>query len=66
MYELYKRYASLRDAAGVTDGKVARETGITKTVFSEWKSGRSTPKIDKLKKIADYFSVTVDYFVKEF
>lgn len=63
---MYERYVKLRDNAGVTDGKVARETGITKSTFTEWKSGRSAPKIDKLKKIADYFAVTVDYFVKEF
>lgn len=61
---MYKRYVELRDNKGVTDYKVSLETGIPKSTFSEWKSGRSNPKIEKLKKIADYFGVTVDYFLR--
>ena len=61
---MYKRYVELRDNKGVTDYKVSLETGIPKSTFSEWKAGRSNPKIEKLKKIADYFGVTVDYFLR--
>lgn len=60
---MYKRYVELRENKGVTDYKVSLETGIPKSTFSEWKAGRSKPKIEKLKKIADYFGVTVDYFL---
>jgi len=31
--------------------------------LSQWKNGRSTPKVDKLQKIADYFGVTIDYLL---
>lgn len=62
----YERYAKLREAAEVTDAKVAAATGIDKVVFSEWKKGRSNPKVDKVKKIADYFEVRLDFFYKEF
>ncbi len=61
---MYKRYAELRDKKGVTDYKVSKETGISKSSFSEWKSGRSKPKAEKLKKIADYFGVTIEYFLE--
>lgn len=61
---MYKRYVELRENKGVTDYKVSLETGIPKSTFSEWKAGRSNPKIEKLKKIADYFGVTVDYFLR--
>lgn len=61
---MYKRYAELRDKKGVTDYKVSKETGISKSSFSEWKSGRSKPKADKLKKIADYFGVAIEYFLE--
>ena len=61
---MYKRYVELRDNKGVTDYKVSLETGIPKSTFSEWKAGRSNPKIEKMKKIADYFGVTVDYFLR--
>lgn len=62
---MYARYVVLRDKKGVTDYKVSEETGITKSTFSDWKSGRSSPKIDKLKKLADYFGVSIEYFLKE-
>ena len=43
------------------DADVARETGITKSTFSDWKNGRSNPKDAKLQKIADLFGVSVEY-----
>lgn len=58
---MYEIYCKLRDTRGVKDADVVRETGITKSTFSDWKNGRSKPKNDKLQKIADYFGVTLDY-----
>lgn len=60
---MYEIYCKLRDLRGVKDADVVRATGITKSTFSDWKSGRSEPKRDKLQKIADYFNVTVDYLM---
>ena len=60
---MYKKYVELRDSKGLTDYKVSLDTGITKSTFSDWKNGRSVPKLEKLSKIADYFGVTVDYFI---
>ncbi len=59
--DLYESYCYLRDMRGEKDAQVAKATGIGKSTFSDWKSGRSIPKADKLQKIADYFGVTVDY-----
>lgn len=58
---MYEIYCKLRDDIGVKDADVAKATGITKSTFSDWKSGRSNPKDEKLKKIAEYFGVTTDY-----
>lgn len=60
MYEIYCR---LREAKGVKDSDVVKATGITKSTFSDWKSGRSKPKNEKLQKIADYFGVSVEYLM---
>lgn len=61
---MYEKYKKLRDKKGVSDYKVAKETGITKSTFSDWASGRSSPKIEKLQKIADFFGVSIEYFLK--
>ena len=60
---MYSKYVELRDKRGFSDYRVAMETNIPKSTFSEWKSGRSKPKLDKLKKIADLFGVPIAYFV---
>ena len=62
---MYKKYEELRDKAGVTDYRVSMDTGIPKSTFSEWKSGRSKPKLEKLVKIADYFGVSIEYFLEQ-
>ena len=60
---MYEIYCKLRDRAHVKDADVVKATNITKSTFSDWKNGRSNPKLEKLQKIADYFGVTVDYLM---
>lgn len=60
---MYKRYCEIRDAKGLKDADVSRGTGITKSTFSEWKSGRSQPKTDKLQKIADFLEISLEYLM---
>lgn len=61
---MYEKFAQLVEARGVTTYRVAKDIGLAQTVFSDWKSGKSKPKADKLKKIADYFGVTIEYFLE--
>ena len=60
MYEIFEQ---LLQKNGVTAYKVSKETGVTQSTLSDWKRGRSTPKSDNMKKIADYFGVSVDYLM---
>lgn len=57
----YETYEKLLQEKGVNSATVSKATGISQTVFSEWKKGKSTPKADKMKKIADYFGVSMEY-----
>lgn len=61
---MYEKYVEIRDSKNLTDYRVSKDTGITKSTFSDWKSGRSKPKIDKLKILADYFEVSIEYFLE--
>ena len=60
---MYSIFAELAQKHGVTAYQISKATGISQQMFSSWKSGRTTPKQDSLKKIADYFGVTVDYLI---
>ena len=61
---MYQKYVALRTAAGVTDYEVAKNTGVSTSTLTNWKYERYVPKIEKLKKIADYFGVSVEYFLE--
>ena len=62
---MYEKYVALRDKKGVTDYAVSQATGIAQSTFSDWKSGRSKPKLEKLILIARFFEVPIEYFVTE-
>lgn len=59
----YQRFQYLLYRHNATAYQVSKATGISDGSLSDWKNGRSMPKVEKLQKIADYFGVTVDYFV---
>lgn len=59
----YQYFEQLLKMAGSTVYRVSKETGISASTFTDWKNGRSIPKADKLKKIADYFGVSLDYLM---
>ena len=59
----YKKFEALLKSNNTTVYKVSKATGIAQSTFSDWKSGRSTPKADKLKKIADHFGISVGYML---
>lgn len=61
---MYERYVELRDKKGVTDYRVSKDTGITRSTFTYWKNGRSAPKVEKLLVLAKYFDVPVEYLIK--
>ena len=59
---MFQKFKELTDAKGVSMNQVGISTGIASSTFSDWKSGRSFPKREKIEKIANYFDVPVDFF----
>ena len=62
---MYAKYAELRDSIGLRDADVSAATGIPQSTFTDWKTGRSKPKLEKLLKIAKFFGVSVEVFAEE-
>ena len=60
MYEIFEKLMKDR---GVTPYRVHKETGVAQSTLSDWKNGKCRPKIDKIRAIADYFGVSVDYLL---
>lgn len=61
--KMYDIFLQLMTEKGVRPKDVARATGVAYTSLTDWKAGRSRPKVDKLQKLADYFGVSVDYLL---
>lgn len=61
---MYKKFAELLGKCNKTAYQVAKDTGIAQSVLSDWKTGRSKPKAEKLKILADYFGVDIEFFLE--
>ena len=59
----YERFEELCNLRGVKPGTVSKATGIPSSTLTNWKQGNYTPKQHNLKKVADYFNVSIDYLM---
>lgn len=50
----------LRTNAGLSQSELASELGITSKAISKWENGRSKPTTDKLNKLANFYSISVE------
>ncbi|MDF2485688.1 MAG: family transcriptional regulator [Herbinix sp.] len=61
---MYDKFRQIINEKGITTYRVAKETNLSPTVFSDWKSGKSKPKVDKLQKIATYLGVKIEDLIE--
>lgn len=61
MTNTYELFSKIIESKGITPYRIAKDTGLTTVLFTDWKKGKSKPKYDKLKIIADYLGVSVEY-----
>lgn len=57
------RLFKLMEEQVITDYKLSADTGITQSCISSWRSGKSTPNLETLIILAEYFHVTLDWLV---
>lgn len=61
----YEQAAALVSDAGATFYQISTQLGLNSSFFSEWKKGKMMPSVGNLKKLADYFGVSIEYFLTE-
>lgn len=61
---IYEKFELLLQEQNKKASDVSFITGIPASTFTDWKKGKSCPKIDKLLKIADFFGVSIEYFLE--
>ena len=58
--EFNEKLQELRKRKGLTQEQLAESLYVSRTAISKWESGRGYPSIDSLKRVAEFFSVTID------
>ena len=58
--EIGKQIAALRKKRGIKQEELAKFVGVSTQAVSKWENG-GVPDIELLPKIADFFSVSIDY-----
>ena len=60
---ILSRITALCEKKGISISKLEKECGIGNGTIARW--DESVPRADNLKKVADYFSVDIKYFLEE-
>lgn len=59
---LYNRIQKLCEEKGISISRLETDCGFSNATIKKWKE-KSTPGVDKIKTIAQYFDVTIDYIL---
>lgn len=57
------RLKELRKKAGLSQKRLAEIFNVAQNTISQWELGLRTMDIDTASKLADFFNVSVDYFL---
>lgn len=54
---------NLRNLKGISLNALGEELNVTGSAISSWELGKKEPNLDMLKKIGNYFRVSIDYLL---
>lgn len=58
------RIQNLRKTKGISQEELADKIGVSRQAVSKWESEQSTPDVEKIILLSEYFEVTTDYLLK--
>ncbi len=61
---MYENFLRIAKSKGLTPYKISKGTGVSCATLTSWKNGDYTPKLDKLKLIADFLQVDLTDITK--
>ncbi|MCI9450023.1 MAG: helix-turn-helix transcriptional regulator [Clostridiales bacterium] len=62
MYNFQKHFNELKEKAGLTNYRIAKDLGVDRVQLLRWARGGVEPKPEWLYKIASYFEVPMETF----
>lgn len=61
--EFHKKLYELRKKHGISQEELADKLNVSRQTISKWELGESTPDMEKLRGLSDYFDVSLDELV---
>ena len=61
---LADRIQQLRKRKGISQEELADRIGVSRQAVSKWESGQTSPDLEKIVLLSDYFEVSTDYLLK--
>ena len=58
---MVERIFELMKERKINGKQLAFESGMSKGIVTDWRTGRSKPSAEALIKLAEYFNVSIDY-----
>ena len=55
---------NLRKTRGLSQEQLAEELDLTRQTISKWELNQSTPDIEYIRRLSDFFEVSTDYLIK--
>ncbi len=63
---LSEKLYTLRKKSGLSQEELADSLNVSRQAISKWESGNAIPEKDNLIAISEYFSVSIDYLLKDY
>ena len=60
---LNSRLRYLRTSEKLNQAEIAEKIGVARTTYAMYEQGNRQPDYNTLQKLADYYSVTIDYLL---
>ena len=62
MSEIGSKLKTLRKGRGLTQQQLSEKIGLSRATISNYEVSRRTPHLSELKRIADFYGVSLNYF----
>lgn len=61
--EFNKKLYELRKQKGLSQDELANKLNVTRQTISKWEIGETTPEMEKLTVLSDYFEISLDELI---
>ena len=62
--ELLERIHTLMKEKGITEQQFCDAIRVNKSTYYRWRSGKMSISVPTIKRISEYFGVSIDYLLK--